>query len=270
MLGIKTSCDDDDGRKLIEDLIDDQHYARPGFALVAQGTPTNNTDGNDSGYARAGRSGDESAIEVGPPLFTPTQDRTRASDGQRLADFLGVAYDPLLQADGAGLTDFADAVAANRALYAGTLGYYLDHMLDEVVDEDELWTVRGISPPRHRPRPRRRDSRRRAAVRHPPDERVRPLAPDPGTRERRRCRARAADPFESVLQAILTRFDEAWSTLLPGLTSIGSPGDGLRTCSTSSGSSPPPRSSTSALDTATTPCATSSRSSRAATSWRTW
>ena len=226
VLGLKSSSDEDDARELLEDLIDDHHYARPGFALIPQGTPTNNTGGNDTGYTRTGRSGSESAIEVGPPLFTPTQDRTRASDGQRLADLVGIAYDPLLQADGADLTDFADAVAANRALYAGTLGYYLDHMLNEVVDEDAQWTVRRhfadnvtgrgpVTAIRVGPQPYgilpTSAFGRWEPSRLPPDEE----AAAPGL----------IDPFEAVLHRVLARFDQAWSSL-PSPTRIGAPGDG--------------------------------------------
>ena len=226
VLGLKSSSDEDDARKLLEDLIDNHHYARPGFALVPQGMPTNNTGGNDSGYARAGRSADESAIEVGPPLFTPVQDRAHATDGQRLADLVGLGYDPLLQADGADLTDYADAVAANRALYAGTLGYYLDHMLDEVVDEHALWTVRRhftdlvtgrgpiaairVGPQPYGVLPTSAFGRWQPS-RLPPDEGVAVLG--------------LADPFEGVLSRVLARFDQAWSSL-PAPTRIGVPGDG--------------------------------------------
>jgi hypothetical protein len=226
VLGLKASSDKDDASALLGELIDDHHYARPGFALIPQGTATNNTGGNDTSYTRAGRSGSESAAEVGPPLFTPGQDRTRASDGQRLADLVGIAYDPLLQVTGADLTDFADAVAANRALYAGTLGYYLDHLLDEVVDEDALGTVRrhfadlvtGRGP--------------LAAIQVGPQPygilptsafgRWQPsrLPQGEGT-----AAPGLADPFEAVLQGVLVRFDQAWSSL-PAPVQVGAPGDG--------------------------------------------
>ncbi|HEV2887933.1 MAG TPA: hypothetical protein VGX49_13550 [Jatrophihabitans sp.] len=194
---------------------------------MRQGTATNNTGGNDSGYTRSGRAGQESAIEVGAPLFQPIQDRSRATDGQRLADLLGLDYDPLLHATGADLTDNADAVAANRALYAGTLGYYLDHMLQNVVEEDTLWALRrhvtdtvtgrgpiaairvGAQP--YGILPTSAFSRWRAAAGRPnPTSAGRDLA----------------DPFEGHLHHVLARLDQAWSTVLPNLTRIGAPGDG--------------------------------------------
>lgn len=227
VLGLKGSADEADAQALLGDLIGNHHYARPGFALVQQGTPTNNTGGNDSGYSRSGRSADESAIEVGPALFAPVQDRALATDGQRLADLLGLDYDPLLHATGADLTDNVDAVAANRALYAGTLGYYLDHMLDGVVDEEVLWTLRqhftdtvtgrgpvsairvgsqpyGILPTSAFGRwrtPGGRLGEVGIVVGHP-------------------------DRFEAGLYHVLSRLDQAWSIVMPELVRIGAPGDG--------------------------------------------
>lgn len=227
VLGLKGSADAADAKALLGDLIDNHHYARPGFALVQQGTPTNNTGGNDSGYSRSGRSADERAIEVGPPLFAPVQDRALATDGQRLADLLGLDYDPLLHATGADLTDNVDAVAANRALYAGTLGYYLDHMLEGVVDEDMLWTLRqhftdtvtgrgpvsairvGSQP--YGILPTSAFSRWRAPS-GPPGE-VGIVIGHP-------------DRFEAGLYHVLAQLDQAWSTVLPGPVRIGAPGNG--------------------------------------------
>src|SRR5439155_14397129 len=86
VLGIKYSADPSHTQTLVEELIDNHHYSRSGFALLPQGTPTNNAGGQHSGYTRAGRTADESSTEPGPDLFTPGQDRSVATDGQRLAD----------------------------------------------------------------------------------------------------------------------------------------------------------------------------------------
>ena len=71
VLGLKHSADAPDAQALIEDLIDGHHYSRAGFSLLAQGTPTNNTGGNDSGYSRGAR-GETGVAESGPTKFTPT------------------------------------------------------------------------------------------------------------------------------------------------------------------------------------------------------
>ncbi|MEP6691194.1 MAG: hypothetical protein ABJD07_08550, partial [Gemmatimonadaceae bacterium] len=232
VLGLKLSADAPDAQALVEQLIDGHHYAQSGFELLRQGTPTNNTDGGDSGYSAREGDSDESAVaESGPPLFVPGDDRSAAADGQRLADFLGIAYTPLLHARGADNADNAEAVAMNRALYAGTLGYYLDHMLNEVVNENSLGALRrqftdhvtgrgpiaairvgsqpyGILPTsaldRWRPSPPTRGV--------PENGGVIELAP-PAT-------------FEATLLQVLRRFDLAWTAALPSVAQVGSAGEG--------------------------------------------
>lgn len=223
VLGVKHSASADDAKALVEDLVDNHHYSLPGFAVVRQGTPTNNTEGNESAYTRAGRGAEESAVtEVGAPLFAPVGDRTAATDGQRLADYLGIGYDPLLHVDGAALADNAEAVAMNRALYAGTLGYYLDHMLNEVVSDDGLVAIR-----RHftehisgrGPVPTVRVGRQPYGIL--PTSAFGRWRSDPS-----RGPAGRFDPFEATLYRVLARFDQAWSTLVPGLARVGAPGNG--------------------------------------------
>jgi len=227
VLGLKLSADASDAQSLVEQLIDDHHYAIPGFAIVQQGTPTNNTDGNDSGYTRDDVSSDESTVaQSSPARFTPVSDRSAACDGQRLADFLGIGYAPLLYASGAEHADNAEAVSMNRALYAGTLGYYADHMINEVIEESALGALRthftelvsGRGPV--------------ASIRvgkQPygilPTSSLARWKPS-SVRSRGLAGAATVDPFETSLLRCLARFDVAWSTLIPGLKQIGAPGDG--------------------------------------------
>ena len=49
-------------RRLLEQLIDAQHYSKNGFALVPQGTPTNNTSRTDSGFDGRDWFSDESYV----------------------------------------------------------------------------------------------------------------------------------------------------------------------------------------------------------------
>ena len=220
VLGLKLSADAPDAQALVEALIDNHHYSHGGFELLRQGTPTNNPDGAGSGYQRGVET---SVATTSPPQFAPRDDRASATDGQRFAEFLGIAYDPLLRAGGAGYTDHAEAVAMNRALYAGTLGYYLDHMLNEVVDERALGTLRrhftdhvtgrgpiaafrvgnqpyGVLPTSSLARWRPTASRR--VVDGPAD--------------------RGGDPFESSILHVLRAFDQAWTTLVPDVRRLGS------------------------------------------------
>jgi predicted nucleic acid-binding Zn-ribbon protein len=139
VLGLKLSADAAEAQAMVEAHIENHHYSRAGLEILRQGTPTNNTDGSDSGYTRGGGTG---VAAASPERFTPTDDRAAATDGQRVADFLGIGYAPLQHVDGADHADHAEAVAMNRALYAGTLGYYLDHMLNEVIDDSVRGSLR--------------------------------------------------------------------------------------------------------------------------------
>ncbi|MGH7616718.1 MAG: hypothetical protein ACREPM_05765, partial [Gemmatimonadaceae bacterium] len=220
VLGLKHSADASDAQALVEDLIDGHHYSRAGFSLLAQGTPTNNTGGNDAGYTR-GAPGETGVAESGPPNFMPTADRAVAADGQRLADYLGLRYDPLLYAAGAGLTDHADAVAMNRALYAGTLGYSLDHIMNEVIDEAWIGALRQHFTDRVTGRGPI------AAIRV--GNQPYGILPTSSLGDWRassvKSGAAGADTFESTLLRVLRALDQLWSSLVPGLVQVTSPGD---------------------------------------------
>jgi hypothetical protein len=220
VLGLRASAGADDAKGLLEDLVDNHRWSQAGFALVPQGTPTNNTGGNDSAWSRAagGPQGEPTA-----PHFTPVQDRSAATDGQRLAEHLGIGYEPLLSAEGAETADHAEAVAMNRALYAGTLGYYLDHMLEEAVDDAGLAAMR-----RHfvehvtgrGPLPAIRVGGQPYGVL--PTSSFPRWRPD-GSDDR--VMFRRLGGFDTALYAVLRRFDEAWTALVDDVPTAGV-GDG--------------------------------------------
>lgn len=132
VLGLYLSASETESASVLEDLIDNHHYAPKGFSLVPNGTPTNNTERNGSGYTDNDDFNDLSYfIETGKPLFKPTD----PTDGKRLADALGIGYEPLQYVRNSDNTDFVDAVAMNTALYPATLGYYFEALLSPVVKE---------------------------------------------------------------------------------------------------------------------------------------
>ncbi|HKZ12721.1 MAG TPA: hypothetical protein VJL81_02635, partial [Solirubrobacterales bacterium] len=230
VLGIKGAADPEDTRAMVEDLIEGHHYSLPGFALLPQGAPTNNTDGNETPYTRPGRDAAESGpAETGPPLFEAAAERATASDGQRLADYLGIAYAPLQHADGADLSDHAEAVAMNRALFAGTLGYYLDQMLDGVLDADgfdairahftELVAGRGALPA-IRVGPQPYGVLPTSAFRRWENLGERP------SRGRPMIAAAPGAGFEAELHRVLALLDQRWEGLASGLATIGADGSG--------------------------------------------
>jgi hypothetical protein len=145
VIGLKVSLNETDTQQLIEQLIDNHHYSAKGFVLIKQGTPTNNTDNDSSGFGATDPQAEQSFfVETGPPLFAFDADVDKATDGQRLAEYLGLQYDALAHIDGADLTDHAESIAMNKALYAGMLGYYLNTLLNDVMSNDTLERVRAL------------------------------------------------------------------------------------------------------------------------------
>jgi hypothetical protein len=131
VLGLRVSSDPERTRTLIEELIDNHHYASGGAAFIPQGTPTNNTGAGGSGFRSAVSDPIESEIvEAGDPLFTPVDDAARRGDAQWLAEALGIDYTPLTHLQHAEQEDVREARLMNQALWHATLGYYLEQMLD--------------------------------------------------------------------------------------------------------------------------------------------
>jgi hypothetical protein len=132
VLGVYLSADETTSQQAVETLIDNHHYAAGGFGLVTQGTPTNNTDQEGSGFSENDPFHAASfAVEAGDPLFTAKDD----CDGRNLAHALGIDYTPLQHIQHTGATDNKEAMAMNTALYPATLGYYFDTMLAPVLND---------------------------------------------------------------------------------------------------------------------------------------
>jgi len=143
VLGIKLSADENDSQQIFEDLLQNHRYSIEGLSLIQQGTPTNNTDEEDTGYSKKQTIEDISKfIEQDQVLFNPTADLREATDGQRLADYLGVEYEIFQTVQNSQLRDHTEAIAMNKALYAATLGYYMHSMLNDVVDDHGLLQLR--------------------------------------------------------------------------------------------------------------------------------
>jgi len=130
VLGLNLSDDETGGQQQLQDLIDNHHYSPQGFSLIPQGSPAKNADPSASGFSKADPFNTSSFfVETGPPLFTATDD----CDGKNLGDALGIDYTPLQFIAGSDGQDNREAVLMNKALYPGTLGYYINSLLDPVL-----------------------------------------------------------------------------------------------------------------------------------------
>lgn len=141
-LGVRLSDGADEGRIKLEELLTHHRYGRAGFAFVSQGTPTNNTDTEGAGYSRVEDADASYGMLHGADQFVMTDVWWQRSDGQWLADALGVNPDILKGVPGAGGMDCAEARALNRALWPATLGYATETMLHPVFNEDQVNSMR--------------------------------------------------------------------------------------------------------------------------------
>ncbi len=143
VLGVKTSADETEGKTLLEELFDNHHYTHGGLSLVPQGTPTNNTEEKKSGYT-AFNNEEEFVfdLELNEESFIATTDDRQKTDGQHLADALGVSYDVFQHINNASGTDIKEAMCMNTALWPTTMGYYLSQMMHPVFSNTEVIKTR--------------------------------------------------------------------------------------------------------------------------------
>ena len=133
VFGVKPSAAPDANATSLSELLDSHHYTR-GLAFVKQGTPTNNTSGQPSGFPPPDTNGAISfAVERND------QKLTADSDGVRFMRALGLGQDAAAHLANAGITEQVPAQAMNQALFPVTMGYFLEQMMTpqfgvEVVD----------------------------------------------------------------------------------------------------------------------------------------
>lgn len=133
VFGVKPSATPAENADSLAALLDNHHYAR-GLGFVKQGTPTNNTTDQPSGFPPPDPNGAISfAIERND------QGLTADSDGVRFMRALGVNAEVAAHLANAGITEQVPARAMNQALFPVTMGYFLEQMMapqfgDDVVD----------------------------------------------------------------------------------------------------------------------------------------
>jgi predicted nucleic acid-binding Zn-ribbon protein len=147
VLGLRLSANAEQSAGMLEELITDHQYSPKGFSLVSQGTPTNNTERDGSGYSDNDTYNDLAFFtEIEPPAFDPNSADPLKSqtDGRLLADALGIGYSTLQTVQNADQTDVLEARAMNTALFPATLGYWLKNWMAPVVSADAARLTRSF------------------------------------------------------------------------------------------------------------------------------
>lgn len=147
VVGLRLASDEDSARKELERLFQDHLRSQSGFAILPQGTPTNNTDDGPSAWTRVQEAdalfAQSRAAQAGLDLFDPDAvDPYEQKDGLVLAEALGIDAEALQHVPGAESTDQAEARAMNAALWPATLGYWMDTQMRPVFGDEAIERTR--------------------------------------------------------------------------------------------------------------------------------
>jgi hypothetical protein len=140
VLGVRLSSDEKTSTGLLEKLIDDHSYSN-GFCIVPQGTPTNVTEDRD---VPSEPDPDDFLERLRNDGALPKKEDLKniryedESDGLRLAHALGISPEVMRYVDHADQKDGLQSIAMKRALWAGTLGYYVQQMLSPYFDNSKI------------------------------------------------------------------------------------------------------------------------------------
>jgi hypothetical protein len=139
VMGIRLTSDEKQGKKELEELLRDHFYSKGGFELIKQGTPTNNTEELPAGYSWLDDP-DESYERIFKHRenFNETEELEQKSDGERLADALGIDTDVLKLVAHANGKDQLEANAMNKALFPATMGYFMEEMMNPLFTDDDI------------------------------------------------------------------------------------------------------------------------------------
>lgn len=144
VLGVKISSDKNESKTALENLIKDHHFGDSGFSLIPQGTPTNNTEDQSSGYTDQ-----EDSDEAYGRYFENTEsdfagNPNQQRDGAWMAEILGISSNTssLNLVQNYFHKDQVQARAMNTALWNATLGYFLESMITPVTTEADREKLR--------------------------------------------------------------------------------------------------------------------------------
>ena len=131
VLGVKLSADELEAKAELEDLIQHHHFGTSGFSILPQGTPTNNTEEEDSGYTE-----NEDFEETYERYFLnenvdDPNDFFTKKDGKWLGELLGIDINraSLNLVENYYQTDQCESKAMNIALWNATIGYFMESLM---------------------------------------------------------------------------------------------------------------------------------------------
>lgn len=141
-LGVRLGSDEAQGAEQLEELIEHHKNSRKGFSILPQGTATNNTEKEGSGYKTL----DDPDVSFDnlrkEKLFDLTTDWMAKKDGQWLSESLGISADVIQNVMNSDGTDQCEARAMNTALWPATMGYMMESLMQPVFSDQDIETTR--------------------------------------------------------------------------------------------------------------------------------
>ncbi|MBE0640346.1 MAG: hypothetical protein IH598_17675 [Bacteroidales bacterium] len=146
-IGVKISSDAMHSRISLEELLRHHHYGNGGFSILKQGTPTNNSEEEGSGfseqedfeetYKRYAEEDTENSLEV-------SKETRKKTDGEVLCEILGIDAKNASIERSANYynTDQSEAQAMNTALWPATIGYFMESMLTNLFTDRDVDATR--------------------------------------------------------------------------------------------------------------------------------
>ena len=129
VLGVKSVADKDDGKELMEDLLESHQFTN-GWSILQQGINTKNTEERRSGYGSVEFGNEETyATEREGELYVPTTDTEFKTDGQRLAEALGIDYEFTQNVHRANGFDIRRAMMMHDTMFQSTIGYFMKNVM---------------------------------------------------------------------------------------------------------------------------------------------
>ncbi len=138
VLGIAHSADAAMGKTILEGLFENHHYSSNGLSLLPQGTPTNNTETDGSGYTK-----NEDHLKKGY-YSGEVMVKLPGSDIDYFAKILGVDFSKVEELNHSDLREYANGLNMNTALYAATLADFFNEYMKPVVKENDAISIRSF------------------------------------------------------------------------------------------------------------------------------
>jgi hypothetical protein len=145
VLGVRLGDSPAGAKGLLEGLLEHHLYSRSGLELLPQGAATNNTESAGSAYSFR----DDPDASFAPfyqqvPQYALEPDPLLRSDGEWLAQLVGLAHGLVQRVPRAGGRDQSEARAMQIALWSGTLGYTMQTLLAPVFSNGDVADTRAF------------------------------------------------------------------------------------------------------------------------------